>query len=241
VTIGEEEIVATPLFGAAGLVVVPGLRPRARSTLSRRPRADETSIEAPFRLIVSPSVEARWAHAVGPVRAEDEPHHVELWHSRLGTARENPDGTPGVDERDEQRRIVRAVWARDREFATDDWRDPKKNLGHGEDPFRMSLDPADRHMLVRQSAETWLGSHAQPIRPVPAAARKLWLSTLGAWLDLHGAWQTKPYSQVGMSAILEWDNVAPMGRDQYVRVVYPGYLYPLGHSAALVKVTERNS
>jgi hypothetical protein len=30
-----------------------------------------------------------------------------------------------------------------------------------------------------------------------------------------------------------------MGRDEYVRVVYPGYLYPLGHQTALVKVTER--
>ena len=99
--------------------------------------------------------------------------------------------------------------------------------------------PADRNMLVRQSSETWPGSHGKPIRPVPVAARKLWLSALGAWLDLHGAWTTKPYSQVAMSSILEWDNVAPMGRDQYVRVVYPGYLYPIGHQAALVKVTER--
>ena len=31
----------------------------------------------------------------------------------------------------------------------------------------MSLDPADRHMLVRQTAETWLGSHDTPIAPVP--------------------------------------------------------------------------
>ena len=30
-----------------------------------------------------------------------------------------------------------------------------------------------------------------------------------------------------------------MARDQYVRVVYAGYLFPFGHRASLVKVTER--
>src|SRR4029450_964815 len=73
----------------------------------------------------------------------------------------------------------------------------------------------------------------------PVAAQSLWLSALGAWLDLHGAWTTKPYSRAGMTSILAWDEIAPVGGDEYVRVVYPGYLYPLGHQTALVKVTER--
>jgi hypothetical protein len=30
-----------------------------------------------------------------------------------------------------------------------------------------------------------------------------------------------------------------MGRDDYVRVVYKGYLFPFGHKASLVKVTQR--
>src|SRR5262245_40525115 len=30
-----------------------------------------------------------------------------------------------------------------------------------------------------------------------------------------------------------------MGRDHYVRVVYKGYLFPFGHRASLVKITER--
>lgn len=237
--IGDATHLARPIFGAGGLVKEPGLGRRRRPTLSRRPTDAETSIEAPYRLVVSPSGEAAWSHAADPVGAEDEPHHVELWHSRLATAAKNPDGTPGVDERNDQRRIIRAVWARDREISTDDWHDPSKNLGDANVPFRMSLDSADRNMLVRQSAETWVGAHDTPIPPVPVAARNLWLSALGAWLDLHGAWTTRPYSEVNMASILAWDEVAPMGRDQYVRVVYPGYLYPLGHQAALVKVTER--
>jgi hypothetical protein len=37
----------------------------------------------------------------------------------------------------------------------------------------------------------------------------------------------------------EWVHVATQGRDHYVRIVYEGYLYPFGHRAALIKITER--
>jgi hypothetical protein len=37
----------------------------------------------------------------------------------------------------------------------------------------------------------------------------------------------------------EWDHIATMGRDHYVKIVYEGYLYPFGHRAALIKVSER--
>jgi hypothetical protein len=37
----------------------------------------------------------------------------------------------------------------------------------------------------------------------------------------------------------EWTHIATLGRDHYVRIVYEGHLYPFGHRAALVKVTER--
>jgi hypothetical protein len=37
----------------------------------------------------------------------------------------------------------------------------------------------------------------------------------------------------------EWKHIATQGRDHYVRIVYEGYLYPFGHRASLVKVTER--
>ena len=37
----------------------------------------------------------------------------------------------------------------------------------------------------------------------------------------------------------EWVHVAAQGRDHYVRIVYEGNLYPFGHRAALIKVTER--
>ncbi len=37
----------------------------------------------------------------------------------------------------------------------------------------------------------------------------------------------------------EWTHIATLGRDHYVRIVYEGHLYPFGHRAALIKITER--
>ena len=221
-----------------------GSQPRVRrntGTHSHPPKDDETAIEAPFRLVISPSDEARWAHVTEPAGGKDANQHVELWHSRLGNLGLRADGSPFTDERNSSRRIIRAVWARDRDrMAPADWRDPKSGLptAGDNDPFRMSLDAADRHMLVRQSAET-VRLGRQRIAPIPIAARSLWLSGLGAWLDLHGAWNSRPYSLGGIRSIIGWDHLAPMGRDQFVRVIYPGYLFPFGFQTALVKTTQR--
>ncbi len=228
-------------LGSLADVVLPPIivrpRPRPRPTLSRPPEPGETALEAPFRLVISPSRLAGWAHAADPVRAADAPGHVELWHTRMGVREERADGTVAVDERSDAQRTVRAVWARDRE-GMGAWQ-TLKEAEHNQLPFRMSLDGADRHMLVRQTAETWVGQAGKLLTPEPVEARELWLSALGAWLDLHGDWTTGPYSAASIASILSWDHEAPAGRDQYVRVVYPGFLFPCGHQAALVKLTER--
>jgi hypothetical protein len=61
------------------------------------------------------------------------------------------------------------------------------------------------------------------------------LSALGALLDVEGSWTTLP-EKVGLE---QWRHLATLGRDFYVRVVYRGFLLPFGHSASLIKVTER--
>ena len=48
-----------------------------------------------------------------------------------------------------------------------------------------------------------------------------------------------PPSQTAGLDLIGWDHVATQGRDHYVRVIYEGYLFPFGHRASLVKVTER--
>jgi hypothetical protein len=205
---------------------IPGRRP-TRSPAP--PRADETAIEAPYRLIVSPSEHGGFSHSPDPVTAPADATRVELWHSRLGVRREHRDGVDVHDLPDPQR-IIRAVWTRDLAY----YSEAQLQAGAGSfDPFRTSLDPRDRRILVRQSAETALAV------PRPVDVDRLALSSLGAWLDVHGSWVHDPYSAAGQPAIESWDHIAPMGRDQFVRVVYPGYLFPFGHRAALVKVTER--
>lgn len=210
--------------GLSGLLVNPDLIAAALTPPVRAPKEDETAIEAPWRLTLSPSSRAGFAHATAPERSPADSGLVELWHTRLGVRRVASDGKVFVDERSDPQRIVRAIWAREKEGS---------EPGHSNLPFRTSLDGLDRVILVRQSAESTYA------RPEPVDAQRLELSALGAWLDLHGVWKTTPYTHAGKAAILSWDHVAPMGRDQFVRVVYPGFLFPFGHRAALVKVTER--
>ena len=207
--------------------LLPDVLPVGRR-LRQRPRAplpQETAIEAPYRLVVSPSAVGGFAHANRPAAAPADPTRVELWHSRLGVRRVADDGAVTIDERADPQRAVRAIWARDKEGA--------EPTTHTVAPFRMSLDGLDRVMLVRQSADPLIAP------PEPVDAHRLYLSSLGAWLDLRGRWDITPYALHGDPSILAWDHEAPMGRDQFVRVVYPGYLFPFGHRCALVKITER--
>jgi hypothetical protein len=248
VVIGGNPIRVPGVVGTGGVIGrIPDIVLARRSKLSREPRQFETAIEAPYRLIISPSALGGWAHATVPVEAltddgddatQPNERRVELWHSRLGVRKSEPDGAVTIDQVSTYHRTIRAIWARDREAMN--WQQ-EFVPPHADLPFRSSLDGADRHMIVRQSAETWVGDDGKPIQPDVVDARRLYLSAVGAWLDLHGKWTTLPYSEAdpAMSSITSWDHIAPMGRDQYVKVVYPGYLWPFGHKASLVKLTER--
>ncbi len=255
---------ASDVAGPVGELFDPGRIPIEvfrRGTYSRKATLDETAIEAPYRLQLSPTSPGHWVPAADAQRAADATGSVELWHTRLDTGTRTPEdlGRPG-SAADAQTRVVRAVWTRDRDdLTTAQWRDIRADQGTGRplspddltatppavDPFLGSLDRADRHRLVRQSAETWPGKGLSTIPPSPVGADKLWLTALGGWLELHGQWTTGPYSDAGgpdepgIASILAWDHIATGGRDQYVRVVYPGYLYPLGQPTVLVKLTER--
>ena len=243
--------------GRVGELLTPHLPPIVgrRGTYSRKATLDETAIEAPFRLQVSPTSDGHWVHASETVPAEDAPGHLELWHTRLDTGARTAEDLlrPGRPE-DDETRVIRAVWARDRDsLSTAQWRDKGVDRGTGllgpdvvtstgadADPFLGSLDRAERHRLVRQTSEVWPGQGTARLQPTPVGAERLWLTSLGAWLELHGQWVTQPYSHAGLASVLAWDHVATGGRDQFVRVVYPGYLYPLGQPTVRVKITERS-
>ncbi|MDA4135054.1 MAG: hypothetical protein OK441_05755, partial [Thaumarchaeota archaeon] len=192
------------------------------------PDVDETAIEVPFRLIVSPHQYERWAHATDPVT-----HGVstELWHSRLASGLI----TDGVlDETVPS--YMRAVWSPD--FASLSSLPPhySPNTSYtlpGTTPFvefRSGLDARDRSEIVHLSSDFGIAHY----EPATVTVNRLMLSSLGAWLSADAAWS--PPSPLEVEA---WNHVSTMARDHYVRVVYAGYLFPFGHSASLVKITER--
>ncbi len=196
------------------------------------PLKTETAIEVPWQLVMSPSIKAGWAHAIDPVTKNNR---TELWHTRLGVRITDPNhaGQYLVDEQQEFYRTLRAVWAQG--FERGKSPDANDSL-----PFRMSLTKNDRWQLVRLMSDYNIQIPAEvPLyyKPSPVQVERFMLSTLGAWMNTRGEWPNAPAS--ADMDILEWRHLATMGRDHYVRVVYKGFLFPTGHAATLVKITER--
>jgi hypothetical protein len=187
----------------------------------RKPTGIETSIEAPYRLILSPNHFAAWAHALKPVSSPTS-KRIELWHTRHAL---RLDGK--INEQEDRLRTVRAIWTRDYGFDKDD---PGNVPQHSNKPFRMSLDSFDRHNIVHLSANYYINNYL----PLPIQVERLMLTSLGTWMNVRGAWDPP-----SMLSVEEWRHRGTMGRDHYVRVVYKGYLFPFGHRASLIKVTER--
>lgn len=187
-----------------------------------QPAPNVTALELPYRLIISPVPSSRWHHGTMPVVHNGR---TELWHTRL-TSTDKDEGPDGPTR-------IRALWSPD--YKIPDIIDKVNN----NKPFRMSLDPLDREMLVRLMAgfqEEDTSEPPRPYRPLTSGARRLALSSLGALLDAEGSWNPPVPQGVGLE---QWRHLATLGRDHYVRVVYRGFLKDFGHAASLVKVTER--
>ncbi|MGE5673179.1 MAG: hypothetical protein ACM3XM_04755 [Mycobacterium leprae] len=177
-----------------------------------------TAIEAPYRLFLSPGPDTGWVHALRPVTHAGR---TELWHTRLAVRRR--DGT--LCESPALLPMVRAVWTPDLTPPPN----PDSNLSANHLPFapgRSAISRRHRYEIVQLCNSKRVGRLID--------ARRLMLSTLGAWLDLHGAWDPPETMNV-----MGWRHIATMGRDHYVKVVEKGYLYPFGHRAALVTETIR--
>ncbi|MFC3965582.1 LysM peptidoglycan-binding domain-containing protein [Nocardia jiangsuensis] len=198
------------------------------------PEPDRTAIEAPFRLVVSPSRLGGFTHSPGIGSAPGDPGRTELWTTLLGVRTERDGQFADVDPDAADQRIVRAVWTRDA--------DP----GVTDPGFDASLTPSDRHWIVRQTSETGIRNAADvPVEPAPLTVRRLRLSAVGAWVDWSGRWNDEDYRSAPPppgalpGPLVAYRHSAPMGRDAYVRVEKAGYLFPFGHRVTLVKVTER--
>jgi hypothetical protein len=185
-----------------------------------KPARDVTALELPYRLVLSPVPEARWQHGTKPV---EHTGRTELWHTRLTSSATGIGPDLPTD--------VRALWSPDCDLPD------VVGIANSGKPFRMSLDALDRQMLVKlMSGFDEVDKHGHPFHPHTAQARRLALSSLGALLDAEGSWSPPSPDKVSLE---EWRHLAAVGRDQYVRVVYRGFLKDLGHAASFVKVTER--
>jgi hypothetical protein len=177
-------------------------------------RSQFSAIEAPWRLVLSPHPDGRWTHSG---RSVTNGAKTELWHTRLGV---RPSSGPGVDENSATNRTARAVFSPD-QMASGNPSDTDFS------PFRNSLRRYDRHNIVHATADRKLTGNA------PVAVERLMLTSLGSWLDVHGEWDLQGID------LVEWRHRATLGRDQFVRVVTKGFLFPLGHRAVQVRITER--
>lgn len=176
----------------------------------REPLPQETAIEMPWGMFLSPSSSQTWAHSTSPVTHNGR---TEVWHSRLGQRAGDP-SNPTVDERDSPLRTIRSVW-----YAT--YFDPDPN-GMANN---LALSPVDRIELTEQMSN----QRANPGNR-PAHLNRMHLTALGGTLDVEGSWD-RPLES--------WRHIMTMGRDHYVKIVRRGFLYPFGHRAVKVEITER--
>jgi hypothetical protein len=202
----------------------------------------QTALEVPMRLYLSPTKRAGWAHEAkliaGKGIIKETNKLFELWHSRMGVKLKN--GTIDESENTNEQRILRALWADDAKKGFEEEVIVKT------DPYLLntSLSNKDRHQLVHESSNFLI----QKYLPPPIRARKLFLSTLGAWLTsefivernkLEAAGILKGTGTGNALNVLSWKHIATMGREHYVEIVKAGNIMPFGNEAVLVTITER--
>jgi len=174
------------------------------------PPSAGTFIELPYRLMLSPDITGGWKHAIDAVTRENR---SELWHTRLGVL-----AAGKVDET--KLPPVRAIWARDLFNSTP----PDESGG----PLTSDL----RQQIVHLTSDFTIPFYT----PRPLDTRRLMLSALGGWLDTSGTWD---FPDPKTFDLAEWRHLVSAGRDQYVRTVVRGYLFPFGNRASMASITER--
>lgn len=206
-----------------------------------------------------------WVHAQRPVAHAGR---VELWHTRLAR-RDAGSGVALIEANASSPMPLRVVWSPDfvdsgplPSHLTDNLPFRAPMTGRDRDQIVILSAGFVGYTL------TDLNGTDTPYVPGTTDATRLFLSSLGGWLSSRGSWRypvsyrytpsvrvtkkagtTSPAAAARVRRILpaavagldlvEWEHVATQGRDHYVRIVYEGFLFPFGHRASLVKVTER--
>ena len=210
------------------------------------PGEDDTCIEFPYRLMLSPVGEARWWHRQTPRTADGR---TELWHTRLVPVRDGvadpfsttPIPLRALHARPEPDLITSSMTLadlRDLVTLTSDFSNaPRRPPGGG---------PMQLYLWVRRIRELARGGPVVP-PPVPLDGEQVMLTSLGASMRLRGGFAFPRDDQdpddlisVGVTVpqLVRYVHIAGMGRDQYVEVVRRGFV-DTGHRAVILRVTER--
>jgi hypothetical protein len=187
-----------------------------------------TRIEIPYRMILTPSHfgdsgtpesenTITWTNTTAPATTQD---WTELWHTRIATklaGKYDQRGAPLVDESGPWPILpVEAREAPNEEDTCELW-------------FTTTPLPKDRTGFVTQTED--------PDIPHKILAEKFMLTSLGSWLDLDAHWDLS--DEQPFVPIAQWRHIATMGRDQYVKVVRRGFLFPFGHRAVWITEVRR--
>ena len=183
---------------AEQIAAAPAIRP---------PEPNETALELPYRLVVSPNREVSWLHRTKPFTSRGR---TELWHTRLALR----DSEGDVVELSRLNRApLRAIWSPDHHPF-----DPPHPTALDPHLGLTAMAPNDRHQIViltsafrgyeveveldlpllLGAAQRVVGRRRIPFTltfafvPKPFEAELLMLSPLGAWLRSRGTW-TPPY------------------------------------------------
>ncbi len=183
---------------------------RAAAPPISAPTTDQTALELPYRLLISPDRAALWTHRTQPFGKHGR---YELWHTRLVA----PNGESFSELDPEHPAPLRALWSPD--YQPDQKPEDRNRQGTksiGEDKAgRSALSDDDRHQLVVLTSafhgyetdlllpvfSSILGDKnlvaAEPTIinfgsasyiPKPFQASQVMLSSLGGWLKSRGAW-----------------------------------------------------
>jgi hypothetical protein len=206
-----------------------------------KPLDHETAIELPLRIMLSPDRSGRWLHPTQPAPSGGK---VELWHTRLA-------GRPGEISPPQ-------LWA----IYSQDFDSPpiagglntlpgtknRQEIVQISSDFRL-LDDSSFHNLTEDDLRQLADLRAQ--RSTRLSGEQLILSSLGGWMRVQSKFFFPPldgligkmigheFDSPELFSLQDWSQIVVMGRDQYVRIIQRGYLFPFGHRVNQISVAER--
>ncbi|MGK7379759.1 hypothetical protein ACSFXN_18235 [Planococcus sp. 1R117A] len=212
------------------------------SAESKAPAPEETALEIPTGLYLSPDKYGEWLHSIAPVEHEGR---VELWHTRLHSKKHETEGS-----------TARIIWTTQPdvpfpEALSNEERNQITRLSSDfslpQFPFPNLQYPPDPDFIWRHWRQL-LTEKNLPLKyvPNPITSRRLMLSSLGAWANLESSWNyptilKEVNDNLGYPIfnLEQWQHIIAQARDQYVKTVTKAFLIPTGHRVSIVTITER--